>query len=168
MRSVGGSIVLAGLVAGSVVIGTAGAAASCGCAAETVASAVTRADSVYVARPRWVDLYPGASFRVLRVLKGKPRSNLRIPANTAECGTRVPRVVHVIRSDPEFGSLPLNLCTEYLRGAAAVREAEHVLGPGRPVPRRPDPAWLAQWPPLLFGAGYLMWRHTKKRRARAV
>ncbi len=143
------------LAAVGFLIGSSSPAHACSCVRGSVSDVVTEADAVYVARPRSIDLFSGASFRVLRVLKGPARSNLRVKVAGGggdTCGTSVSQVDYVIVSQPNGSPQPLNLCTEYLRGSTAVREAESVLGAGTPVPRRPDPGWLAQWALLVGGA----------------
>lgn len=140
------------LITGSLLFVAAPSAVACSCGLGSVTKSVGRSDTVYIAKPRAFDLFPGGSFRVLRVLKGPARSNVRVKVNSAvpwiggsgSCGTSLRRVEHVIVYD-EGVPIRLSSCTQFLSGEEAVREAVSVLGPGRTVPRRPDPLWLAQW-----------------------
>lgn len=165
---------LVALISGSFLIGGASPAVACECAQGSVTQSVGRSDAVYIAKPRAFDMFPGGSFRVLRTLKGPTRSNVRVKVNTAlpwnpggggSCSTTLRRVEYVIVYDGQ-APVPLSSCTDYRSGEEAVREAVSVLGPGRTVPRRPDPLWVAQW--LIIGAlslaGGLLLRWRRRRR----
>ena len=123
---------------------------ACSCASDSVTNTVRTADAVYVARPGGWDLWPGDGLRVRRVLKGPAKSNLRVrvarmrPWSGSSCAVPVIADDYVIPVFEER-AVGLNLCSSYLRGAAAVAEAEGVLGAGQSVAWRPDGPWLAQW-----------------------
>lgn len=89
-----------------------------------------------------------ASFRILRVLKGPVRSNLRVRVGfggDASCGTTVVQTEYLLRTIGGGVPVRLSLCNEHLRGAAVVREARDILGPGTVPPRRADVGWLLPW-----------------------
>lgn len=159
MRRTYGRVALTAAITVAFILGSTGSAAACSCGSVAVAEQVRRSEAVYIARPRPIgDLLPGASFRVLRVLKGPPRSNLRVRVTRgpgASCGTSVQRVEYVITASSDGQPHGLNLCNQNRRGATAVQEAELVLGRGAEVPWRPDLGWLGHWI-LIAGVGVLL------------
>lgn len=141
-------LALAAAFCATFTLGPVPTAGACSCAATSVADTVRAADAVYIARPRAVDLLPGASFRILRVLKGPVLHNARVGVahgGGGACGTGAAQLSYVLTSERANRLSALSLCNEYMRGPAAVREARLALGPGRPVGFRPDVVWLAQW-----------------------
>lgn len=124
-------------------------AGACTCPPRTVAEHVEDAAAVYVARPRRWDFGDVRSFRVLAVLKGPERANLRVEverASPAACGTSVSPTEQVVTADAQGDPAGLTACTKFLEGPAAVEQAEQAVGSGRPVSSwRPDPVYVGQW-----------------------
>lgn len=148
--------------------GSASPAMACSCTMRSVDDFLAEAGSVYVARSRSFDFLPDHSFEVSRVLKGAPRSNLRLNVITGReesCGTRVRNESYVLIEGPH-GFWQLSYCTEDHVGEEAVRKAVALYGEGTAVPSRLDPYWASQYaaplPLALLGIG--LWR----RRARKV
>jgi hypothetical protein len=166
-RALAGTILVAVLAAGFIA-GSALPAAACSCARSAVTESVRRADAVYIARRRPFDFLPGANFRVVRVLKGPIRSNLRVEVaggGSSSCGTSLSAGEYVLTAGPNGSIHLLSACNEHMRGAAAVREAERLLGKGFEAPWKPDFPWLAQWLAIAAIGALLFVR--RKRRLRA-
>jgi hypothetical protein len=127
---------------------SAPAAGACSCVGgATVASRVRGADAVYVARARTAHLSSSVSFRVVRVLKGETKHNVRVRVRGGDggaCGTPLLSTPYVLTAhDGRFAEQ--SLCNREMSGPKAVQVATSILGPGQPVAARLDPVWVLQW-----------------------
>lgn len=161
------SLALTVALSTGMIVGFTPSAAACSCALGSVAQKVAVSESVYVAEARAFDLLPGKSFRVVRVLKGPAKSNLRVK-KIRGCGQISITGTFVLTGKADGSIHALSGCSEYLKGDSAVREAESVLGRGEPAPRRLDWSYIGPW----LGAGplalatmvvaFLLWRRRQR------
>ena len=152
----------------AVLIGPSQTASACSCAASTVARKIASSATVYIAEARSFDLLPGKSFRVVRTLRGPLRSNLRVKViGGDDCGTVTVTSQWVLTGEADGRIHSVSACSDYMKGTAAVAEAQRLLGEGRAVARRVDWSYTGPWIGVVTAfalAAPFAWRRGVRRR----